>query len=205
MKQYLFEFMICALAAVTLMIIHELSKILVYVGLQKRAGRERKYTHSIWAVYRYIDPVGVILSITSSVVFSRPFMFRIQNKKYNRILGFTGFAVLLLCFFLNIFAIKMHAFGVQDLSIRADSSYLNKAGGLYIQYMALLSVGMFLTNLFPISTFDMGLLIAGISSKKYLGIIKTDSIIKLIYVLALLVDLFYFGAYRILKLALILV
>ncbi|MBR1742683.1 MAG: hypothetical protein IJ733_12625 [Lachnospiraceae bacterium] len=202
MKQHLFEMVICILAAITLMIVHELAKILVYMGLQKKAGNKKKYHHSIWAVYRYIDPIGVILSVTSQVVLSKPFMFRIQNKKYNRILGCTGFLVLFLSFFGSIYAIKMHAFGVSGMNIVANAGFFNRAGGLYIQYMALLSVGMFLTNLFPVSTFDMGLLIAGFSSKKYLGIIKMDSVIKLIYVLALLVDLFYFSAYKIFQLTL---
>ena len=202
MKQHLFEIVICACAAVTLMIVHELAKILVYMGMQKKAGIKKEYSHSIWAVYRYIDPVGVILSVTSQVVLSKPFMFRIYNKKYNRILGFTGFFVLLCLFFGNLYAIKMHAFGVQGLKVVTSAGIWNEAGGLYIQYMALLSIGMFLTNLFPVSTFDMGLLIAGVSSKKYLGIIKMDAVIKLIYVLALFVDLFYFGAYRIFVFAL---
>ncbi len=202
MKQHLFEMVICAFAAITLMVVHELAKILVYMGLQKKAGVKKKYNHSIWAVYRYIDPVGVILSVTSQVVLSKPFMFRIQNKKYNRILGITGFFVLLFCFFGNLYAIKMHMFGVQGMKVVTSAGILKEAGGLYIQYMALLSVGMFLTNLFPVSTFDMGLLIAGFSSKKYLGIIKMDAVIKLIYVLALLVDLFYIWAYHIFQFAL---
>lgn len=202
MKQHLFEIVICALAAMTLMIIHELAKILVYMGLQKKARVNRKYNHSIWAVHRYIDPIGVILSVTSQVVFSKPFMFRIYNKKHNMMLGLTGFLVLFGCFFGNLYAIKMHVFGVQGMKVMTGAGFLNEAGGLYIQYMALLSVGMLLTNLFPISTFDMGLLIAGVSSKKYLGIIKMDAVIKLIYILALFVDLFYVGAYRIFQFAL---
>lgn len=140
--------------------------------------------------------MGIILSVTSQVVVSKPFMFRIQNKKYNRILGLTGFLVSVLCFSLSIFAIKRHMFGVQEMNILTSAGIGNQIGGLFLQYVAILSAGMFLTNLFPISTFDMGLLIAGFSSAKYLKMIKMDAIIKLLFVLVLLVDFIYFLAYR---------
>ena len=95
MKEIILEGVICAVAAGVLMILHELAKAMVYMGIQRHLGSKRRYSHSIWEVHRYLDPVGIILSITSSVTFSRPFMFRIQSKKVNRILGITGFAVLL--------------------------------------------------------------------------------------------------------------
>ena len=93
MKELLLEIAICAAAAAFLMVFHELSKAIVYMGIQRLRKNSRTYSHSIWEIQRYLDPVGIILSITSGVAFSRPFMFRIQDKKTNRLLGITGFSV----------------------------------------------------------------------------------------------------------------
>lgn len=47
----------------------------------------------------------------------------------------------------------------------------------------------FVVNLFPVSTFDMGLVVAGASPQNYLGIIKADSSIKLILMLVFILNL----------------
>ena len=176
MKEIILEGVICAVAAGVLMILHELAKAMVYMGIQRHLGSKRRYSHSIWEVHRYLDPVGIILSITSSVTFSRPFMFRIQSKKVNRILGITGFAVLLLCFCGSMAALKLHILGVSGMTTLEGHGLFPKLVTLFIQYTAILSLGMLAANLFPISIFDMGLVIAGISSRKYLSIIKMDGI-----------------------------
>lgn len=202
MQEIILEWFICAFAAVVLMVVHELSKAVVYMGIQKAKGNRRTYTHSIWEVHRYLDPVGVILSITSCVTFSKPFMFRIQDKKVNRVLGITGFAVLLLCFVGSMAALKMHVLGVSGMTTLEGRGIVAKVITLFIQYIAILSLGMFLTNLFPISTFDMGLLIASASSQKYLGIIKMDAVIKIIFIVTIFLDLVYYGGYRLIHLLL---
>lgn len=196
MKEIVLEWGICALAAAVLMILHELSKALVYMGIQRMKGSKRTYTHSIWEVWRYLDPIGILLAVTSSVTFSKPFMFRIQDKKVNRILGVTGFVVLLLCFGGSMAALKLHVFGVSGMATLEGQGIAAKLITLFIQYMAILSLGMLLANLFPVSTFDMGLLIAGISSRKYLGIIKMDAVIKLIFIVTIFMDLISYGSYR---------
>lgn len=202
MKEIALEWLICAMAAAVLMVVHELSKAVVYMGIQKARGNKRKYTHSIWEVHRYLDPVGIILAITSSVAFSKPFMFRIQDKKVNRILGITGFAVLLACFGGSVAALKMHLFGVSGMATLENQGDVAKIITLFIQYLAILSFGMLITNLFPVSTFDMGLMIAGASAQKYLGIIKMDAVIKMIFVVAVFTDLISYGGYRFLELVL---
>lgn len=196
MGEILLEFFICALAACFLMIIHELAKALVYMAIQCFSGRKRVFHYSIWALHRYIDPVGVILSVTSSVPFSKPFMFRIQDKKVNRILGVVGFFVLLLCFFLSMLALKLHIGGVNGMNTLEGHGLFWKVVTLFIQYIAILSFGMFVANLFPVSTFDMGLLIAGFSSEKYLSIIKMDSIIKIIFLITIFLGLIHYGGFR---------
>ena len=196
MKEILLEWGICIIAACVLMILHELTKSLVYLGMQRRAGSVKKYTHSVWAVHRYLDPVGIILAITSGVSFSRPFMFRIRDRKMNRVLGFAGFLVLLVAFISSILALRFHVFGVVRMQTPESADLFPKIVTLFIQYIAILSFGMFVTNLFPISTFDMGLVIAGFSAQKYLSIIKMDAIIKIIFIVALLFDLIQYGGYR---------
>ena len=202
MKEIILEGVICAVAAGVRMILHELAKAMVYMGIQRHLGSKRRYSHSIWEVHRYLDPVGIILSITSSVTFSRPFMFRIQSKKVNRILGITGFAVLLLCFCGSMAALKLHILGVSGMTTLEGHGLFPKLVTLFIQYTAILSLGMLAANLFPISIFDMGLVIAGISSRKYLSIIKMDGIIKLIFVGTLFMDLIHYGCFRLIMLLL---
>lgn len=202
MKEIILEGVICAVAAGVLMVFHELIKAMVYMGIQRHLGSKRTYSHSIWEVHRYLDPVGIILSITSSVAFSRPFMFRIQSKKVNRILGITGFAVLLLCFLGSMAALKLHILGVSGMTTLEGHGLVPKLVTLFIQYTAILSLGMLIANLFPISIFDMGLLIAGFSSRKYLSIIKMDGIIKLIFVGTLFMDLIHYGSFRLIMLLL---
>ncbi len=202
MKEIILEGVICAIAAGVLMILHELVKAIVYMGIQRHLGSKRTYSHSIWEVYRYLDPVGIILSVTSSVAFSRPFMFRIQSKKINRTLGITGFAVLLLCFCGSMAALKLHILGVSGMTTLEGHGILPKLITLYIQYTAIISLGMLVANLFPISIFDMGLVIAGFSSQKYLGIIKMDGIIKVIFVITLFMDLIHYGCFRFIMLLL---
>jgi len=202
MEEILLEAAICIVAAALLMAVHELSKALAYMAIQRREQSRRKFAHSIWEVYRYVDPMGILLSVTSSVAFSRPYMFRIQKKRTNLILGITGFLVLLLCFGISIFAIRSHVLGVQGLLTLSGHGLGRKCAALLIQYLAVLSLGMLLANLFPISTFDMGLVIAGISSQKYLNIIKMDAVIKIIFILAVLLNLIHYGSYKIIQLLL---
>lgn len=199
MKELILEFAICAAAAALLMIVHELSKAIVYTCIQRYRKNSRVYSHSIWEVHRYLDPVGIILSMTSSVAFSRPFMFRIQDKKVNRILGITGFLVIILCFGGSMAALKCHVFGVSGLQTLEGQGTAAKIITLFIQYIAIVSFGMFCTNLFPVSTFDMGLLIAGYSSQKYLAIIKMDAVIKVIFMVAVFLDLIHYGGYRLIS------
>ena len=199
MKELLLEIAICAAAAAFLMVFHELSKAIVYMGIQRLRKNSRTYSHSIWEIQRYLDPVGIILSITSGVAFSRPFMFRIQDKKTNRLLGITGFSVILLCFAGIMVALKCHVFGVSGIVTLEGHGLAAKIITLFIQYIAIISFGMFCTNLFPVSTFDMGLLIAGYSSRKYLGIIKMDAVIKVILIITVFVDLINYGSYRLIS------
>ena len=199
MEELVLEIVVCVMAASVLMVLHELSKALVYMAIRRREQRGKKLSHSVWELYRYVDPAGIILSVTSSVAFSRPFMFRIQKKSTNLILGLTGFLVLFLCFLGSMYAIHSHVLGVQGMTVPGGQGLGRKCAALFIQYSAILSCGMFMANLFPISTFNMGLVIAGFSSEKYLNIIKMDSVIKIIFILAVLLNVIHYGSYRLIQ------
>lgn len=198
MKELLLECVICLCVAAFLMVVHELAKSIVYMLIQRVKGNKRRYTHSIWALQRYIDPVGLLLAVAGSVTFSKPFMFRIQEKKTNRILGFTGFLVLIVCFESSVLALHFHVLGVSGLETLQGHGFVAKAAVLTIQYIAILSFGMIVANLFPVSTFDMGLIIAGFSAQKYLNIIKMDAIIKTIFIITVIIGLIQYGGYRLL-------
>ena len=83
-----------------------------------------------------------------------------------------------------------------------SSSTLLQILVLYLQYVALLSFGMAVANLFPISVFDMGLIIAGISSEKYMGLIRSDAVVKMILVLTLILDVIHYAGIRLLEILL---
>ena len=155
MKEIALEIPVCIIAAALIMVIHELTKSIVYLCVRRIQGQAASHNNSIFAIWRYIDPLGLLLSATCFVPFSKPHLFRIRDKKTNMILGVTGFTALLSLFILSIAVLKTGCLGMGTLF---------KAGGItarivsiFWQYMAILSFDMFIANMFPVSTFDMGL------------------------------------------------
>ncbi len=200
MGDIILEIAICIIAAMLVMTMHELSKSIMYLLVRRSDDRPAKGGLAILAVWRYIDPVGLLLAVTRYVPVSRPHLFRIRDKKTNMILGITGFTTLFVIFGLSIAALKtdfLNTFGVL-----AAGGRLRRVAPLFFQYTAMLSFDMAVANLFPVSTFDMGLIIAGISSRYYLNIIKADSIIKMILILALLTDIIHYACVRLLEIIL---
>ena len=63
MKEMVFEWLICILCASVLMIIHEMVKTAIYLLQKRRMHQKAAFSHSMWAVYRYIDPIGLILAV----------------------------------------------------------------------------------------------------------------------------------------------
>lgn len=201
-KEILLELVICVVVAAFLMVFHEFFKAAVYVILRKIEKKETHFKWSIWVFYRYIDPVGLLLAVAGNVPISKPYLFRIQDKKTNRIIGICGFCAILLCFAFSVTMLKFHVFGVNGMKTLEGHGLVIKCITLMLQYMAILSFGMFVANLFPVSVFDMGLLIASFSGRKYLSIIKMDMVIKIIFVLTILIGVIQYGGYRILNIIL---
>ncbi len=194
MKEIALEILTCLIAASLLMVLHELIKSVIYIIVRGKNKHAVKGTKKIWYILRYIDPVGLILAVTCQVPVSKPYLFRIRDKKTNTILGITGFATLIAMFILSILVLKSNHHYLLNQTIK--SGYFIYSLSLFWQYMSILSFGMFIANLFPISTFDMGLLIAGVWPKYYLRIIKMDSVIKLILMLTLILDIIHYGCIK---------
>ena len=107
MKEIALEILLCIIAASVIMVIHELIKSIVYLCVRKVQKQPASHNNSILAIWRYIDPLGILLSVTSFVPFSKPHLFRIRDKKTNMILGITGFSVIILLF---AFATMLYSF-----------------------------------------------------------------------------------------------
>ncbi len=199
MKELLLEVVVCLIAAALLMILHELFKAVVYMIIRGHKQSDNIDKKGIWKIFRYIDPLGLLLSVTCYVPVSKPYMFRIRDRKTNFIIGISGFIILIIIFFSSA-GMKHYIYGdSQSIVIALNGDWLQKAGILFWQYMQMLCFDYFIVNLFPVSTFDMGLVIAGVSPGNYLGIIKADTAIKLILMLALILDLINTGYLNLIK------
>lgn len=180
MMDQLLQVVATILASIILMICHELTKAIVYNHMTKPNIQRGK--NNIFKLYQYIDPIGLIFCITSNCGFSRPYMYRIKDKKINFCIGLAGFSVLLCLFIGSIVAFR--TLYAPDAVI-IESDFL-----LYlIKSFCLISCGMLIVNLFPIATFDMGLIIAGKSPMKYYSILKNDHLIKMILLLTLILGI----------------
>lgn len=197
MKEILLEIVLCLAAAACLMIFHESVKVIVYTVCRRGKSRFRV---SPWKVWRYIDPVGLILAVTSYVPVSRPYFFRIRDQRTNRLLGIAGLLSLVFVLTGCVVLLRRCYGGLDGISHMAVIHWWERLLPMFLQYLSLLSFGMLVINLFPVSTFDMGLLLAGFSSAMYLRIIKSDGTIKMIVILVLLLDLIRYGAARLLVL-----
>jgi hypothetical protein len=189
MEQKIIGLIASAIAACIIMIFHELSKAIVYNIRNKEQSTKTKM--NIYKINHYIDPIGLIFSITTATGFSKPYMYRIKEKKTNFLLGITGFISLIVIFIVSLILFKMN-YGAEGVLLYETISLK-----FYIKYffynlnfmLVILSFTMIIVNMFPISTFDMGLLIAGKSPSKYFSIIKNDQYIKMILVLTIVFDI----------------
>ena len=194
MKRLILEIVICLVDAVLLMVLHELFKAVIFVLLRvKENNKQIIKRRGIWKLWRYIDPVGLVLAVTCYVPVSKPFMFRIRDKKTNLIIGISGLVFLAVIFFGSVQMLHIIYGTNANAAAVLNSSGNRRAGILFWQYMQMLSFDYFIVNLFPVSTFDMGHIIAGKSARIYLGIIKADTQIKLLLILTLFLNLINAG------------
>ena len=170
------------LASALVMILHELPKSVMYVMTSRhcRAGDKRQ----IWKLHRYIDPVGWILFMTCHAGCSRPYPYRLKEKDTNIAIGLTGFLALGVMimggYALNYFkvfympgALSWEAQGVlRQFMIQAN---------WYFNYAA---VVLLIVNLIPVISSDISLLIIALSPKQLIPLLKNDTMIKGLFVIA---------------------
>lgn len=184
------------IAAIVIMILHELPKSIIYCVRSLAEWKEqpnykqkiKRTVRDICKFWKYIDPIGLLLCATTYSGFSKPYMYRMKDRKTNKIAGFTGFFILLMIAVLNTLIIRTYflPINVNEFTIVNDSISI-LVSFYFFYFMAFISINMLLINLIPISTFDMGLLIAGYSPSKYFSIIKNDHYIKMILLFTVLI------------------
>ncbi|MCI8410214.1 MAG: hypothetical protein HFJ09_13245 [Lachnospiraceae bacterium] len=186
MKLKLLELAVSVFVILLLMILHEFPKTVCYCLMSDKEDRKRCISKMFY-FHKYVDPIGAVLGVVAYTGFSKPYMYRIQNQKKNFLLGSVGILSLLGIFSVSVYILKCEFF-LQDLTLTGESLQAVLIQ-LFWFYMAVLSGGMLLVNLFPVSVFDMGLLIAGCSARHYLGIIRNDMIIKIVLLFSMVIGL----------------
>ncbi len=167
------------IASCIVMIVHEIPKTIVFFCLEKRKNLIKQLLKS----YQHIDPIGLIFSIAGYSGFSKAYMLRAKRDKDNILLGVAGYITLFVLFLIGILVCKF-GFGAIDTLTNPQLLLF-----LTFQYISIMSFGMFVVNLFPIMSLDMGLIIAGISRDKYFSIIRNDYFLKMILVLSVLLGI----------------
>lgn len=188
MKEQILQLITLILAGMIVMILHELPKSMIYKV--KNSNKNTKTKKNIYKVMHYIDPIGLLLCAITQVGFSKPYMYRIKEKKTNLILGIIG--LLSLCIiFLSSITLWKFTFPQHEVITYSTTKewFIISFPNYLIQSIAIVSINMFIVNLFPISTFDIGLIIAGKSPSKYFSIIRNDYVIKSILILVILFGL----------------
>lgn len=197
MREILLEIGICLAAAAFLMVYHECVRLLAYMCCQRSV---KCFQTSPWKVWKYIDPVGLILSLTSMVPVSKSYFFRIRDGWANLYLGIAGLLSLIAVLVGSIAVLRIGYGGIDGLNHLVLDHWWDAIPPIFVQYLAMLSAGMLVANLFPISTFDMGRIVAGVSPAGYLAILESDGTLKLIFVLVVLLDMIHYGVSRLLVL-----
>ena len=185
-------------AALLVMILHEIPKTVVYnIVSEKKAPLSK-----VFYLPQYIDPIGLIFCVFSLAGFSKPYRYEIKNKKNAAYIGVIGLISLLLCTMFAYFTYRYFYTGLQIDQFLLDMNMSNRFTYYFRCYFLLISLGMFIVNLFPISAFDMGFIIAGKSIKKYIYIIRTDTFIKLALLIVLFTEVIPMGCIRMINLLL---
>lgn len=170
MKEQMIGLGAMLLAACLVMIVHELAKSVVFV-LRSKSTQDKL---EIFRIYQYIDPIGLLFCLYGFAGFSKPYMYRMRDRRTNFYVGLTGF-------------VTLFALAAAGLVLCKNTSSLPVF--VLAQYVSVLSIGMFFVNLFPISVFDLGLILAGVAPDKFFSIIRNDYIIKMLLILTVILGM----------------
>jgi hypothetical protein len=190
-----FRFIVAVIiAAITAMIVHELPKSIVYLYLNPLQRMQNK--KSILKLRQYIDPIGLIFFITSYVGFSKPFTYRIKDKKTNLTLGIVGLAssLVFMLIFYSIYQVLFYQVNIytflSDTGLKRHLYYLIES---IFRCLVLFNLSIFLVNfLFPIPPFDMSMILASQSPKHYFTLYQYEKILQLVLIVLIAFNIFSF-------------
>ncbi len=183
--EYLIQIVASLFAALLVMILHEIPKAMVY----RLQSQKKVSLIKVLYLPQYIDPIGLIFCVLSLAGFSKPYRYEIKEKKNASYIGITGLLCLLLCTVVAYFAYSVCYGGLQIDQLLVDMDISQRFNYYFICYILLISLGMFVVNLFPISAFDMGLIIAGKSTESFIHIIRSDTFIKIALFIVLFTEI----------------
>lgn len=172
----LLELLAAFCAAVSIMILHEFPKAVVYQFRNPRKVPLKK----LFLVTNYIDPVGLMFCTITNAGFSKPYRFKFESKKKALLLGVTGYVSLIVCFLVGLLTYRILFTGIDIEMVLASNSYSLKFTYWFVCFFILNSIGMFVVNLFPIASFDMGLCVAGVSLLGFIAMIRKDTVMKIL-------------------------
>lgn len=190
MKDIIYILFISTIAAILVMVIHELSKTFVHALFQKHSEEKTKIT-GIFKIWRYIDPIGLIFAITNYGIFSKQYPLMIKKKSEAILIGITGFLSLMMTTTISVFLYKVfrlfNPVSVNYLSLGYIKAFIPSL----LEFTVCHSVILFVVNLFPLPSFDISLILAGTKQSYFLTIKKYEIIAKLVFMLFIMTKLFY--------------
>lgn len=170
-------------AATCVMVLHEFAKAFAFFC----TGKRKKKFFSLFQFHRYIDPIGMIFSLTSLSAFSKPFGYMVGKKKSNAAVGFAGFGSLVLMILGGI--IFYHSYFSDFAYDGVFTPIGTRIIYYFTYYFVTLAISMFLINFFPVSTFDISMLIAAFVPERYFGLIYADALTKSVLLVSILFGL----------------
>ncbi len=186
MKEQLMVLAASFLAGAMIMILHELPKAMIYQYNEKKHNLPHK---NVFALHHYIDPIGLIFCMVMKVGFSKPYLYRIKEKKMNMVLGMAGYLSLLIQFFISTAVLRFYFHMDHTFTIAGSHTFFYEFLVYFTCAYAILSMGMLITNLFPYMASDMGLVIAATSPLKFFTVIRADYLIKMVWLFTVLLGI----------------
>ncbi|MFP4697471.1 MAG: hypothetical protein ACLFMO_02070 [Eubacteriales bacterium] len=180
------------IAAMIVMILHELPKSMAYIYLNPLQRMQNN--NSIYKLRQYIDPIGLIFFVTARVGFSKPFAYRISDKKTNMSLGVVGLASSL-CFALIFYSLYRALFEHINIYRFFNSSEWMLGIYNFIKYIfiniVMFNISIFLVNLvMPLVSFDISYIIASKSPRRYFVLHQYEKMLQLLFIILVVFNFF---------------
>lgn len=190
MKNWLIETAAAVFSGCLLMILHEFPKALLTYQMDKKLYQKPLFPlRKVFRVTEYFDGLGLFFLIVGSAGFSRPYLVRFRERQGNLLTGLTGVLSLMVSFFVSVIILRLGFHMDSPFAIITSRGVWVQFFNLFFFYSAIFSFGMFLTNLFPMSTNDMALVIAGLRPDRFLPLIKMDYVTKAVWLFLILMRL----------------